>query len=61
MADWCKTHPTYSAKRPPKSLCGKCFELYFLKNPEDSRNTLGFRTSLQVAKAMIEGDSATRR
>jgi len=34
MSDWCKSHPRYSAKKMPNSLCGKCFQLYFLKNPE---------------------------
>lgn len=34
MSDYCKAHPRYSAKRPPNSLCGRCFELYFLRNPE---------------------------
>lgn len=35
MSDWCKAHPRYSAKRMPKSLCGKCWSLYFIKNPEE--------------------------
>lgn len=34
MSHWCKTHPAYSAKREPRSLCGHCWMLYFLKNPE---------------------------
>jgi hypothetical protein len=32
--NWCKTHPTYSAKREPNSICGACWRLYFYKNPE---------------------------
>jgi hypothetical protein len=35
MSDWCPTHTRYSAKRPPNSLCGKCWELYFYHCPED--------------------------
>lgn len=34
MSDYCKEHPRYSAKRAPNSLCGDCFKLWFLKNPE---------------------------
>ena len=50
MSHWCKSHPTYSAKRQPKSICGDCWRLWFLRNPEDWRNTLGFRTALKVVK-----------
>lgn len=35
MSHWCKTHPAYSAKREPKSLCGQCWMLFFFKNPEE--------------------------
>jgi hypothetical protein len=34
MSNWCQSHPTYSAKREPNSLCGKCWSLFNLKNPE---------------------------
>ncbi len=34
MSEWCPTHPKYSAKRQPKSLCGHCWKLWLLKNPE---------------------------
>lgn len=34
MSHWCATHPRYSAKRKPNSVCGECWKLYFLKNPE---------------------------
>lgn len=34
MADWCGEHPRYSAKRKPNSLCGKCWALWFIRNPE---------------------------
>ena len=54
MADYCKAHPRYSAKRPPKSLCGKCFELWFLRNPEDPKNTQGFRTAIAIAKELTK-------
>lgn len=50
MSDWCPTHKTYSAKRPPKSLCGKCFELWFLRNPEDWRNSPHFKTELRIVR-----------
>jgi len=52
MSDYCPTHKRYSAKRQPKSICGQCWKLYFLKNPEDWRNSLGFRTMLKVVKTM---------
>ncbi|MDH5667851.1 MAG: hypothetical protein OEY86_07570 [Nitrospira sp.] len=35
MSDWCKEHPRYSAKRTPNSVCGRCWVLYFIKNPEE--------------------------
>lgn len=34
MSDWCRSHPRYEAKRKPLSLCGQCWKLYFLRNPE---------------------------
>lgn len=46
MADYCKSHPRYSAKRMPKSLCGKCFELYFLAHPEDKQRVVETYTDL---------------
>lgn len=35
MSHWCATHPRYSAKRQPNSLCGDCWKLWFLRNPEE--------------------------
>lgn len=34
MSNWCRSHPKYEAKRKPQSLCGQCWKLYFLCNPE---------------------------
>lgn len=34
MMHWCKEHPRYEAKRRPGSLCGKCWQLWFMRNPE---------------------------
>jgi len=34
MSHFCKDHPRYEAKREPKALCGDCYRLWFLKNPE---------------------------
>ena len=34
MSHYCQTHPRYEAKREPNSLCGECWRLWFLKNPE---------------------------
>lgn len=31
---WCPEHKTYSAKREPSGLCGRCWQLFFYKNPE---------------------------
>ena len=31
---WCDQHPTYTAKREPAGLCGRCWQLWFYKNPE---------------------------
>lgn len=33
--NWCQQHPRYEAKRKPNSLCGRCWSLFFLKNPEE--------------------------
>lgn len=35
MSDWCVSHPKYSAKRKPNSLCGRCWALWFIRNPEE--------------------------
>lgn len=35
MGDWCQSHPRYSAKRRPGSTCGRCWQLFFRKNPEE--------------------------
>lgn len=32
---WCQSHPRYSAKREPNSLCGSCWILYFYRCPEE--------------------------
>lgn len=50
MSDWCQSHPTYSAKRPPNSLCGRCFQLYFLRNPELKHD--GERIKAEKAEAV---------
>lgn len=34
MSDWCSSHPRYSAKREPNSICGTCWSLWHLRNPE---------------------------
>lgn len=34
MSEWCRSHPTYSAKREPNSLCGDCWRSYFYRCPE---------------------------
>lgn len=34
MSHWCKSHPRYEAKREPNSVCGDCWHLWHLKNPE---------------------------
>lgn len=31
---WCGEHPRYEAKREPAGLCGRCWSLFFIKNPE---------------------------
>jgi hypothetical protein len=51
---WCKTHPRYRAKSTPKGLCGACWKLYFLKNPENWRNSLGFRTALKIVRRHVD-------
>jgi hypothetical protein len=35
MSQWCQSHPTYSAKKEPNSLCGKCWSLWFYRCPEE--------------------------
>jgi hypothetical protein len=37
MSHFCTVHPRYEAKREPNSLCGKCWLLFFYKNPEQKR------------------------
>lgn len=32
--NWCVSHPKYSAKKEPNSLCGTCWQLYFYRCPE---------------------------
>lgn len=54
MADWCKSHPRYSAKKTPGSLCGSCWALWFLKNPEDWRNTTSFKAELAITRSLLE-------
>jgi hypothetical protein len=34
MSHFCTVHPRYEAKRAPNSICGKCWQLFFYKNPE---------------------------
>lgn len=36
MSNWCPSHPTYSAKRTPNAVCGRCWQLYFYKHPESA-------------------------
>lgn len=33
--NWCKDHPQYSAKREPKTTCGECWKLWFIRCPEE--------------------------
>lgn len=34
MSHYCPEHKRYEAKREPSGLCGRCWSLWFLKNPE---------------------------
>lgn len=54
MSDWCVTHTAYSAKRPPTSVCARCWTLFFLKNPEDWRNNPHFKTELSIVRKVVE-------
>lgn len=52
MSDYCPQHPRYSAKRAPNSLCGNCFRLWFLRNPElkhDGERMIRVRGTDEVA------------
>ena len=40
MSHYCKEHPRYEAKREPSGLCGKCWALYFYKNPESKEGLM---------------------
>lgn len=44
MSDWCASHPKYEAKRRPGSLCGRCWQLYFLGHPEEKPPTMNYDT-----------------
>ena len=53
--NWCRSHPSYSAKRAPNSLCGDCWQLYFYRCPEE-------RTTDPVTQADVEwAESALRK
>ena len=40
VSHYCKEHPKYEAKREPSGLCGKCWALYFYKNPESKEGLM---------------------
>lgn len=35
MSHWCPTHIQYEAQTSPETACPRCWELYYLKCPED--------------------------
>ena len=55
MSHWCEQHPKYSAKRKPGSLCGKCWALFFLKNPEEKQEVLDTYEELATMKEDYHG------
>lgn len=56
MADYCKQHPRYSAKKEPNSLCGKCFELWFIRCPEERDGGLREKPSKRKPISSSAGD-----
>ena len=34
MSEWCVDHPRYEAKRMPRPVCIRCWQLWFLRCPE---------------------------
>lgn len=41
MSHWCKDHPRYEGQnRKPGSGCKRCWELYFLRNPEEKQEVM---------------------
>lgn len=53
MSDYCPSHPRYSAKREPNSLCGKCFELWHLRCPELKHDGERIEMEAEEAKALV--------
>lgn len=50
MSDYCKEHPRYSAKREPNSICGTCWRLWGLRNPELKHDGDRIRAEAMEAK-----------
>lgn len=51
MSHWCKRHPRYEAKRTPKAICGDCWALFLLKNPEHP-NRHQFKPTLDITEEL---------
>lgn len=46
---WCEEHPRYEAKREPNSLCGRCYELWYLRCPERKEDGITVRLDSQTS------------
>lgn len=53
MSHWCKHHPRYEAKRTPKALCGDCWQLYFLRHPENKPHFIDTYRDLDKLRAHV--------
>lgn len=49
---WCEDHKNYRAQREPSGLCGKCWALYFYKNPESREGLM--RVYREAAEVLPE-------
>lgn len=60
MGHYCKEHPRYEAKRKPGSICGRCWELYFLRNPEEKRVAIESYAELEKMREDFTGQDLPR-
>lgn len=55
MSEWCASHPRYQAKREPGSICGRCWQLFFLRCPEIKYDYRRIRQEQGEARAAEHG------
>lgn len=53
MSHYCKSHPRFEGKSIPKSICGDCWHLYFIRNPEDKERLQGTYADAEKLRAHV--------